>query len=436
MLSKVSIIILNFMIIHALISSSYGNFTGEYEEKSSHGTFTSHYEDNTFNSSTESNTGNMLLSFLNADFILNVKMSKPYKIARVLELYLVPVMAAFGLPGNILVMLVMTRKHNINVPCCWLMLMLAISDTVFGMTALYYYTKSVLLTHISWSSWECKVQLSIINFSSILSCYILVLLTINRYLAVCFPLKSIGFDVPRKTKICFFIVISFTLGFSLPIAYAIDHVPFLGCINFAKVGSFPRVYSILYIAFGSMVPFSVLLFLNISMIYKIRQRTANLAKLSETSQQESQSGDYTSHSAKPTSQLGVSNHDESTSYSIDSNHGDSNSHAGDSNSHAGDSDPHAGDSNHRHPKSHSKQITRMLLLVSLTFLILTLPQCLRYIVFSFVDYQQDAYTFSIFYLYFVISTRMYATNVAVNFYLYCISGTRFRNDVKKLFIKK
>ena len=247
-----------------------------------------------------------------------------------------------------------------------------------------------MLSNLKWSTLECKFILGLLSYSSITSCYILVFLTINRYLAVCFPLVSKTFDILRKTRLIFSILVIGTFIFCIPVLYAIDFVPFLGCINFGKSGElFVKIYSVVYIVIGSIIPFCILLFLNLSIIHAIRNRRKNLSKYSGSEM-----------SSNPSS-------------------GDC---------HMSDKQPNT--NNHT---AESSQITRMLLFVTCTFLILTFPHCLRFLVFSFIDNLQSPYIFSVYYLYFFISSRMYGANAAVNFYLYCICGARFRKDVKELF---
>ena len=83
-------------------------------------------------------------------------------------------------------------------------------------------------------------------------------------------------------------------------------------------------------------------------------------------------------------------------------------------------------------KSVENQITTMLLLVTTLFLILLFPTYFRfiYLVFSKRD-TPSRYAESM--LIFQITSKLYATNSGINFFLYCISGQKFRNDLKEIF---
>jgi len=97
----------------------------------------------------------------------------------------------------------------------------------------------------------------------------------------------------------------------------------------------------------------------------------------------------------------------------------------------------------RHKEAEKQQMTRlkdgegqlvaMLLLVTFALLFFTLPQYTRYIVYLFVSYKENALTYAFFVLIWNITNKLYYTNSAVNFFLYCISGTKFKSDLKSLF---
>ena len=73
----------------------------------------------------------------------------------------------------------------------------------------------------------------------------------------------------------------------------------------------------------------------------------------------------------------------------------------------------------------------MLLLVTTLFLILLCPTYVRFIYLSFAD-PDTPLEYANQILIFQITVRLYMTNSAVNFFLYCISGKKFRNDLKEI----
>ena len=82
-------------------------------------------------------------------------------------------------------------------------------------------------------------------------------------------------------------------------------------------------------------------------------------------------------------------------------------------------------------KSAENQLTIMLLLVTTLFLILLCPTYCRFIFLAFSKLDTPfEYAQSI--LLFRITALLYISNSGINFFLYCISGQKFRNDLKEL----
>ena len=84
-------------------------------------------------------------------------------------------------------------------------------------------------------------------------------------------------------------------------------------------------------------------------------------------------------------------------------------------------------------KSSDKQIIIMLLSVTFSYLILMIPSFSMASYAAFVDYQSSPKLFAGFHLIFAIGEKTYFTNYAINFYLYVISGQKFRGDLLTLF---
>ena len=87
-------------------------------------------------------------------------------------------------------------------------------------------------------------------------------------------------------------------------------------------------------------------------------------------------------------------------------------------------------------KENEAQLTAMLLAVTFTLLLLTLPQYTRYAIYVVVDYTTTAIDYATFILAYHITNKLYFTNNAVNFLLYAVSGTKFRRDLVTLFSRK
>ena len=82
------------------------------------------------------------------------------------------------------------------------------------------------------------------------------------------------------------------------------------------------------------------------------------------------------------------------------------------------------------------QVFAILLLVTFAFLILTTPTYVLVLYIMFVDYGKSAESFARFYLFYNVGHKTYYTNYGINFFLYIMSGQKFRTDLVKLFVKK
>ena len=86
-------------------------------------------------------------------------------------------------------------------------------------------------------------------------------------------------------------------------------------------------------------------------------------------------------------------------------------------------------------KNAEMQMFVILLLITFTFLILTTPAYLLVIYVMFVHYEESAKSFADFTLFYSVAQKTYYTNYAMNFFLYVISGKKFRADLVQL-VKK
>ena len=90
---------------------------------------------------------------------------------------------------------------------------------------------------------------------------------------------------------------------------------------------------------------------------------------------------------------------------------------------------------HLRNKNPEKQIVTMLLLVTFVFLTLNLP--VRSLVFHVNFTSGDTpYYYAGLHLFYQVGEKAYYTNHGINFFLYVISGQKFRTDLRNLFMEK
>ncbi|XP_076464239.1 uncharacterized protein LOC143296278 [Babylonia areolata] len=84
-------------------------------------------------------------------------------------------------------------------------------------------------------------------------------------------------------------------------------------------------------------------------------------------------------------------------------------------------------------KKAASSLTVTLMCVSVTFLCLTLPVCVFLITEKYLD-ESDAYYKAWLELVWVVVNFLWYWNSAINFYLYCLTGTKFRAQCRRLLL--
>ena len=87
-------------------------------------------------------------------------------------------------------------------------------------------------------------------------------------------------------------------------------------------------------------------------------------------------------------------------------------------------------------KSIERQIYTMLLLVTFSFLILSTPSYAMMLYSNFVDHFQSPYHYAAYILFVQVGDKAASTNFGINFFLYVLSGKKFRRDLLDLFVHR
>ena len=82
-------------------------------------------------------------------------------------------------------------------------------------------------------------------------------------------------------------------------------------------------------------------------------------------------------------------------------------------------------------KNAENQVTVMLVSVTTLFLILLCPTYFRFIYLVFAK-PDTPFEYANSILFIQITYKLYSSNSGINFFLYCISGQKFRNDLKEI----
>ena len=85
------------------------------------------------------------------------------------------------------------------------------------------------------------------------------------------------------------------------------------------------------------------------------------------------------------------------------------------------------------PKTSDSQMFAILLLVTFGFLILTTPAYIFFLSVMTINFFSSPQRFAGYFLFYNVGHKLQNTNHGINFFLYVISGHKFRTDLVKLF---
>ena len=311
-------------------------------------------------------------------FMEEVQTFMTYKIASYINLYWFPILVPIGLIGNMLSFLVMIQPNNRKMSTCIYMAAISLNDNLMMFLTLHEWLLSGAKLE-EWKVWRCKVAAYLINFSLQSSTYQVLAMTFDKYVAIKWPHRAATYSTPKRAKIILTSALLFALIYNSPHLYASSLVGGL-CLAYVVGGTITRVFSWTTFLFNGLIPFPILIYMNYVILRKIKE-SKNLFRSNETGR---------------------------------------------------DQDGNKGmDTRQKTMKSAENQLTIMLLLVTVLFVILLIPTYIRFIYLTFVERDTPSkYASSM--LFFQVTYKLYTTNNGINFFLYCLSGQKFRNDLKEI----
>ena len=205
--------------------------------------------------------------------------------------------------------------------------------------------------------------------------FLILFMTVDKYIAIKWPHKASTISTPKRARI-----VAVVLYFSVFI-YNIPHF-FLSsavgdqCLAYAIKGVFANVYSWLSFVLNAIIPFTLLIHMNYVIVKTVRNSRKMFGSNDKTQ---------------------------------------------------------AMDTRQKSMKNAENQLTVMLLLVTTLFLILLFPTYFRFIYLIFAK-RDTPIEFAKSMLIYQITAKLYTSNSGINFFLYCISGQKFRNDLKETLV--
>ena len=227
-------------------------------------------------------------------------------------------------------------------------------------------------------SWHCSLVISLVLMATLSSTLFILNMTFDRFYSIIRPHKAAAFNTMKRAKITIVICIVFSIIFNLPHFWinldvgrsCIPHGRSLHTIQ-------GEIYYWLSFTVNFIFPFVALLIMNSVIIHTLRKRS-KLAMVEGHGKSEGQ-----------TAKMKL--------------------------------------------KNSERQIYSMLLLVTFGFLTLSTPVYIMTLYVNVVNFRKSPYSYAGYFLFYQVGQKTFYTNYGINFYLYVISGQKFRSDLVRLF---
>ena len=293
-----------------------------------------------------------------------------YKVAKYIDNYWFPVLIPIGLVGNTLSFLVMIKPNNRKVSTCIYMAAISIIDNVMMSWA---FRSWYLYTFKSYYPEQCKLTVFVSLLILQNSTFQILAMTVDKYIAIKWSHKDAIYSTPIRAKIIVLSILAIVILYNLPHIFFTEVI--IGkCYAYSFKSVLTKVHSWSSFVINAVIPFTFLIHMN----YVIVETVRNSRRM------------------------------------FRSNVGNA-----------------VAETREKTMKYAENQLTTMLLLVTTLFLILLLTTYIRFIYAAFVTSHTPS-RFATSMLIFEISYKLYVTNSGINFFLYCVSGKKFRNDLKEI----
>ena len=301
-------------------------------------------------------------------FMEEVKTYMEFKVANFINIYWYPILVPIGLIGNCLSFAVMMKPSNRKMSTCIYMAAISINDNLMMYLCLHVSLVSGLQIH-KWNHFECKFVI-FCSLVALQGCtYLILAMTVDKYIAIKWPHKAATYSTPERAKLIAVVIQICVLVYNVPHLFLSSTVG-NKCVAYSSSSIISRVHSWLSTVLNAVIPFILLIHMNYIIVKTVRN-----------------SGKLFGANGMVKRQATM--------------------------------------------KNAEKQVTIMLLLVTTLFLILLVPTYIRFIYVAFVE-RDTPLEYARSMLVFQITAKLYKTNSGINFLLYCVSGKKFRNDLKEI----
>ena len=301
-----------------------------------------------------------------------------FKVGTFINIYWYPVLIPVGLVGNTLSFIVMVKPNNRKMSTCIYMAAISVNDNIMMCMCFHDYLVYVVQIH-TWHSIECKLSVFTALFALQNCTFQVLAMTVDKYIAIRWPHKAAIYSTPKRAKLIVIVLYMLVLIYNIPHLF-LSSIIGKECLAYGISSVIAKVYSWFSFVLNAIIPFTLLIHMNYVIVKSVRKSRETFAANKRLTHQ------------------GVD---------------------------------HGMETRQKRMKSAENQLTVMLLLVTTLFLILLCPTYFRFIYFIFSKRDTPlAYANSMFLVQFTY--KLYASYSGINFFLYCISGKKFRNDLKEI----
>ena len=225
----------------------------------------------------------------------------------------------------------------------------------------------------------CGLDNTILFAASMCSTLFIVSMTFERFYSIIRPHRAASFNTVKRAKITIFCIVIFSTLYNVPhtpITLRVDTlcVPYGNALEHVS----GQIYYYLSLVISFFLPFVLLLVMNCFIINTLRKRSDIVVARSDSQGNKSKGQG-------------------------------------------------------QKMKNSERQIFITLLFVTFAFLILNIPAYAFFLYVMVYDYEQSPKSFAAYTLFESIGRNLYFTKYAINFFLYVISGKKFRVDLMRLF---
>ncbi|CAH1796535.1 unnamed protein product [Owenia fusiformis] len=218
------------------------------------------------------------------------------KVLVVMEVYVFSIICFMGIVGNILSFLTLSSTDKVNTSV-FILKTLAITDGIHLLlriltqpyNAAYYYTdwieKSDNKLKETLADTYMKVvgyAIPLVEMAQMASAWLVVFLTLDRFIAICFPFKALSFCSMKKARLGISIVITGAVLYNIPLYFGYDYqvqrnectkLYFINIIlnTLGKNIVYRGLYTLgLNLVFRNVLPVGLVLGMNIRLVHELR----------------------------------------------------------------------------------------------------------------------------------------------------------------------